>query len=302
MELFSISTTASTPEEKAAFGTVIANKCREIHKKYKSLKMTTELVAPEMASWICTGRDLRASLDKKVHPLYQLAAEACAEYILKQKESGLVKRLLLQEFDFSEQEDIDRIMKICLNLLEKEGTDGLRSWERRFQMLKCGLEEFLQNNRQLNLDGYISFRLGQYGQELKEIVEYAVDEFLMDRQYEEFVGMLKYFVYFQEPQVPLVHVLHKEGHEMVLLDKNMKPLQKEPTEGVVVERLDRRDMEMEDLVVSTLIQASPAKIVIHTKIPSTTAIQTLIQIFDEKVELCSYCHHCSSFFLERGKL
>ena len=302
MELFSISAKTSTPEEKAAFGSVIANKCSEIHKKYKSLKMTAEPVAPDMVNWSCTGRELRASLDKRVHPLYQMAAEACAEYILGQKEPGLIQKLLLQEFDFSEQEEIDRIMKICMNMLEKESVDGQRSWERRLQMLKGALEEFLQENRHLNLDGYLSFRLGQYGNELKEIVEYAVDEFLMDRQYEEFVGMLKYFVYFQEPQEPLVHVLHKEGHEMVLLDKNMEPLRKEPTEGVVVERLDRRDMEMEDLVVSTLIKASPAKIIIHTTKPATTAIQTLVQIFDEKVELCSYCPHCGSFFLERGKL
>ena len=55
----------------------------------------------------------------------------------------------------------------------------------------------------------MTFRLQSYEQELREMAEYAVDEFMLDQQYEEFVSLLKYFVYFQEPKMPLVHVIHK---------------------------------------------------------------------------------------------
>lgn len=89
---------------------------------------------------------------------------------------------------------------------------------------------------------------------------------------------------------------------MLVLDGDLRPLEYRHDEGVVVERLDQQDLQMEDTVVTTLISVSPAKIVIHTREPHMTVVRTLMQIFDERVEICRYCPDCHAYFRETGKI
>ena len=76
---------------------------------------------------------------------------------------------------------------------------------RRIQMLKEQLIALLEENPQLSLDGFLKFRIQEYKEELREIAEYAIDEFMMDRQYQEFISLLQYFVYIQEAKI-LQHI------------------------------------------------------------------------------------------------
>jgi trimethylamine:corrinoid methyltransferase-like protein len=61
----------------------------------------------------------------------------------------------------------------------------------------------------------------------------------------------------------------------------------------VVARIADQELEMEDIVVSTLISLSPSRIVIHTRDPEVVIISTIRRIFGERVELCLLCPHCN---------
>ncbi len=300
MVLFSITATTAAAE-KVTFENIVSRKNKELHKKYKTLKFSC--ISSEGTSvWQCMGNEQKISMGDGMTALYELAAEAAAEIILEIKEQHIIRTLLRDEFDFSGKEESEKIIKHCVSLLEKGKGTPNEPWKRRYRMLSKSLQQCLLESSVLNIDGFISFRLQNYGIELREIIEYAVDEFLVDRQYEEFVGLLKYFVYFQEPQIPLVHVVHKGGQELLLFDENMNPLETKLTEGVFVERIDQQDMEMEDAVVSTLISVSPGKLILHTRDPQMPAVKTLLQIFDKRVELCHYCPNCDVFFREKEKI
>ena len=54
------------------------------------------------------------------------------------------------------------------------------------------------------------------------------------------------------------------GGRVLALDGNLRPIERPRDEGLVMERLDQ-DMEIEDMVVSTLISVSPARMIIHTR-------------------------------------
>lgn len=301
MVLFSISAKIASAEEVVLFESIVSRKNKELHKKYKPLKFSC--ISSEGTSvWKCMGNEQKISLGDGMDSLYQLAAEAAAEVILEIKEQHIIRTLLRDEFDFSGKEDSERIIKHCISLVEKGKGSPNEPWKRRYKMLTKNLYQCFRESPIVNIDGFISFRLQNYGVELREIIEYAVDEFLVDRQYEEFVGLLKYFVYFQEPQIPLVHVVHKGGQELLLFDGKMNPLEAKTNEGVFVERIDQQDMEMEDAVVSTLISVSPAKVILHTRDPQMPAVKTILQIFDKRVEICHYCPQCHTFFREKEKI
>lgn len=94
--------------------------------------------------------------------------------------------------------------------------------------------------------------------------------------------------------MPLVHVIHKGGEDFLLLDGSLRPIEKMKDEGLIMERLDQ-EMEMEDMVVSTLISLSPARMVIHTREPDLPVIVTLAHIFDNRSEVCCCCPECTPF-------
>lgn len=300
MELFSIAAQTSTPQEAEQYSRMVSEANQVLHKKYKSLAISCT-VHEGIMLWSCREDDPRFFKGNQLQQVYETAANTVAEYILQEKEQKLVEHILQEDFDFPEPEEHEQILKHCRMILERN-PEMSESWNRRFDMLMQGVKQCLTERPLLHIDGFLTFRSMQYIKELKEIVEYAVDEFLMDRQYEEFVGMLKYFVYFQQPQVPLVHVIHKGGQDLMLLDEDMNPLEYRYDEGVVVERLDQQDLQMEDAVVTTLISVSPAKIVIHTREPHMTVIRTLTQIFEQRIEICRYCPDCHAYFRETGKI
>ncbi|WP_054955919.1 putative sporulation protein YtxC [Paenibacillus dakarensis] len=292
MELFSISVDTQTDGEKEVFHRIFSDKQKELHKQCRQLKFSFS-ASGNRVTWICSGKLPLTSWTASAEKVRLIVSEAAAAYILRVKEKTLAAGLLLKEFEFHDEEEAERVLQWFLTLLAKDDDlpDGYS--QQRRQKLKDSIYASLYDSPDLNLNGYMTFRMGAYMQELREMAEYAVDEFMLDQQYEEFVSLLKYFVYFQEPLMPLVHVIHKGNEEFLLLDGNLKPIEKARNDGLVMERLDQ-EMEMEDMVVSTLISVSPARMIIHTREPHLPVIGTLAHIFDNRAEICCSCPECSS--------
>lgn len=58
---------------------------------------------------------------------------------------------------------------------------------------------------------------------MEEIIDNAVDDFLIEREYKEFIRLLKYFVEIQDPKFNVVHVVMEYDDNYMLLDeKSMK--------------------------------------------------------------------------------
>jgi putative sporulation protein YtxC len=231
---------------------------------------------------------------------------ALADYILDHREEELLRDLIRKDKRYA-PEETDEILGYCLQAEKTSdaAASGVKEENhgriRRQKLLAQDLTSCMKKDTMLNLDGFLRFRTGKYGAELKEILEYASDEYLMDQQYKEFISLLRYFVYIQESKIPVAHIMHKGGHEFLVLNENMKPIDTEPLDTTYkVEFLDK-DYNLEDLIVSTLITIAPERIYIHTREPELAVIKTISQIFEERAEICGYCRVCSSILGETGQ-
>ena len=231
-----------------------------------------------------------------MHKLLQRLAEALANYIVEVKEEGIVSEIIASEYSLSSPEQSKSVKDLSYKLLGTE-KDSVEARRQRITGLTESCYLFLRENKSLHIDGFITFRLKEYRAKLKEIVDFAVDEYLLDKQYEEFIGLLQYFVYFQEPLTPLVHLMHIRGNEFSVLNQDFSSVSVSSVSGVVA-RIADQELEMEDIVVSTLISLSPSRIVIHTRDPEVVIISTIRRIFGDRVELCLLCPHCN--FLHQG--
>lgn len=222
-----------------------------------------------------------------------------ADFIVDECEEELLRRLIRKDKRYSEAEQ-EEILAYCRQLDNVSDfaptavTESSPGRSKKHNLLAQDLTDCLRQGSVLDLDGFFRFRLNRYGTELKELLEYASDEFLMDQQYKEFISLLRYFVYFQDSKMPLAHIIHKGSHTFLLLDSDMRPIDTEKLDtSYRVEFMDK-DYNLEDMIVSSLLTIAPERICIHTREPDLPVIKTLSQIFENRTEICELCRSCES--------
>jgi putative sporulation protein YtxC len=231
--------------------------------------------------------------------VYKAASIAIAEFIVSELEPAILATIIRRKFRNHLASEAAAIERYCYDLLHGKEWDGLGAKFhdadrlRRKHKVASEVELFLQEHTLLNISGFTSFRLEPYRNELAEVVEYALDEYVLDKQYQEFISLLKYFVFLQDTKLSMVHLLHKGAYDFMLYDEFFKPLDPNPpTDRLVAEMLET-EMNIEDMVISSLIAVSPKHITIHTRQPDMQVIRTIETIFDQRVTVCVQCAACS---------
>ncbi|NIK78533.1 putative sporulation protein YtxC [Paenibacillus castaneae] len=232
--------------------------------------------------------------------VYKAASRAIAEFVVGELEPDMLASIIRRKYSHNVSTDTAAIEKYCHDMLHGKEWDGLGSKFldadrlRRKNKVAAEVEQYLQTHTQLNLIGFTTFRLEAYRKELSEVVDYALDEYVLDKQYQEFISLLKYFVFLQETKVPMVHLLHKGGHDFMIYDDCFQPLDPNPPSDRIVAEMLETEMNIEDMVISSLIAVSPKHIKIHTRQPEMQVIRTIESIFDQRVTVCVQCASCSS--------
>lgn len=226
-----------------------------------------------------------------------LAVSELADYIVDEMEPELLLGIILKS-DIDTGADTGNLVRYCRDMLddtERALQDGRGAvCDGRRAKLRELLESCVaERDCYIDLRGFIAFRLQSYVADLTDTVHYVVDEYVLNRQYQEFISLLKYFVFFQETKMDEAHLIHQGENRFVMLDGNMNQLEALCDEEVVVETIDQ-ELNYEDMVVSSLIAASPARIFIHTRQPETAAIRTIGQIFEGRTKVCQGCAYCAA--------
>lgn len=217
-------------------------------------------------------------------------ASAVAKYIVNEREPELIRVMIKKESLAQEEDDFDKLYNFCMELLV-DTTENKRSRNFRIEKIATACMDYFSQHRLLHVEGFISFWLKEYSELLQDTMQYAIEEYLLDRQYEEFMSLLQYFVYYQEPLTPVLHLVHDHDSEFNILNEQFNEINVNYVQGVVA-RIADQELEMEDAIVSTLITLSPARIVLHTMEPQAVIITTIKRIFGERVEICTGCTTC----------
>jgi len=218
-------------------------------------------------------------------------ANIIAEIIIDDWAQLLVKRIIRDHYYYFSEEEKKSIKNKALELLQK---DEIKYYplSRKDKVIKRVLE-YLERNDELVLEGFINFRLKDYILELEEIVDAAADDFLVEKEYLEFIRLLRYFVDIQEPKVNEVHILLEANNAFKLVDRNGKEIENEFLDGFSIDLMNN-SINYEDLLISALITLAPLQVVIHlvnVQEPKET-IKTIENVFGKRVKYCKGCSLC----------
>lgn len=228
-------------------------------------------------------------------------ANAISDIILYHWESLLVKDIIRENYYYYLDEDKNLIYQYALQHINKK-TDvtrhsRYRKTNRRAKILSK-LMDYMQRNNHIVIDGFIRFRLKEYVGELKAATDKALDDFLLEKEYEEFLKLLKYFMEIQEPRMEMVHVLFNSGGTFKLYDDKMQPVKSSYMEDFWSDLL-MSEIDREDILVSALVTIAPYKITFHYErdlnkqdLHYLMTMETLKQIFADNISECSGCVLC----------
>ncbi|MEF2966900.1 putative sporulation protein YtxC [Paenibacillus sp. M1] len=294
MDFFSLRVGMDGTFSAEKFLDYICSAGRSVHKDGAGANLRYSVTGNTLTMTVqVSGRDTAKQKQSIIDDL----ALGMASFIIDVHETRLAVNIVSKRYSFSSREERLSVEQSFRNLLTGSEEGDIAARRRRMRGIVSALGEYLQDHDYLDLDGFISFRLADYMDELRETVDMAVEEYLLDRQYEEFIHLLQYFVHFQEPLTPLIHLMHKEDREFSILNEQFAKISTPPPGGVIAKIADQ-EMEMEDMVVSSLISLSPDRIIIHTLHPDAQIIATIRRIFGDRAELCLGCPHCRPFHQE----
>lgn len=195
---------------------------------------------------------------------------------------------------------VERTEKICRDYSRIEKQELMESAhylllnENCFSMEKNRILEdvidYIMENNSIIIDGFVNFRLNKFLYIIDLSIEKAISNYEVEKEYEEFIEMLKYFVEIQEIKTEVVN-LFLEEEKYYLLDKDYQIIEEATMEDIQKEILTD-EISKVDLLISSLIVLSPLKLIIHGENIQSEALNLISKIFKDKIEFCYECKIC----------
>lgn len=221
-------------------------------------------------------------------------ANALSDLIIDDWETLLIQRIIRQNYQYFSLEEQEAILKQVSDSLNEDSGNRGTIWRisRKGKVLNK-LLEYLNLNDVLILDGFVNFRLRDYIEELEDVVDQAVDEFLLEREYREFIGLLKHFASVQKPKADTIHVFIRPGGTFRMRDQEGRIIEDEFLRQFAND-LTREGIEYEDLLISSLVTLAPRRITLHRGGQGLSRMgeDTLRGVFGDRIETCDGCAWC----------
>lgn len=222
-------------------------------------------------------------------------SNALADHVIQQYEEKLLIRIINSNYGYFNSSDKKEILRISLKIIKNDDKVFFNTLFqiRRRNMIVKKLMEYFESSSSIILDGFVNFRLKEYIKELEDIIDNAVDDFLIEREYKEFIRLLRYFVEIQDSKFNFVHVIMQYDDKYILLDENKQEITNDCIQEFITE-LPETEINHDDLLVSSLITLAPKSIIIHNweRFKNQKLLDTIKSVFSGKVILCSGCNIC----------
>ena len=217
--------------------------------------------------------------------------------IIQNYENLIIHSLLMLNYFYFDDVDFNAIESNSYQLLNSQTNNKLLPLEvtDRYDVLwKCVLR-YITSNRSILLEGFIRFRILDYIKILDSFVDFAVNQFILNREYCEFIELLKMYINSKEPGTRLVHLIYVNDESILLDDhKNIISL---THNNLDLHYLSDISFSSNDYALNSLLSLLPEKIIIHLISPEDEFINTIKLIFGKAVSICSDCNICRTYKL-----
>ena len=230
-----------------------------------------------------TGKDNNIFFDKISSILSLLVIDEYDELFLK--------RLIFQNYFYFDSQERTEILELCFDIMASDFTS---IFDRKYNALSRCFFDFISKNKVLVLDGFLNFRVRPYINVLDDIVNEAVNEYVVEKEYLEFISLLRLYINSQNSNIDLVHVIYTDS-DSILLDKNKEIITTDDI-NFKAKYLSDISFSANDYTLNSLLTLLPKKIYIHLiDCYIDEFINTLQAIFENRIQICTDCNICNLY-------
>ncbi len=204
---------------------------------------------------------------------------------------------LTENYFFLKQDEIieieDQIMKVLFNN-DSISFDNLIYCLNKINNIIEKIKICLEENSEININGFIRFRMKELREDIESIVDKVIETYMVEKEYREFIKLLKYFVEIQESKIEKVNIIIDGEGNYSIVDIDKKDIFSEFMKEIIECKVDN-EVKMEDIIISGLITNAPKSVVIHGKenCINKEFINTIENVFGNKVSFCKDCNLCA---------
>lgn len=197
----------------------------------------------------------------------------------------------LKQSEIIEVEDkIIKILKCEENVIDEDSIYCLN----RINSIIEKIKECICEKQEININGFIIFRMRMLRDDIEKIIDKIVSKYMVEKEYKEFVKLLKYFVEIQESKIDTINIYIEEGNNYEIKDNSGNDLYENFLSDLTNTK-SNNEINCEDILISGLITNAPKIIKIYNKNNCTNKefLDTIENVFGERVIYSEDSHELS---------
>ena len=230
---------------------------------------------------------------KNENLFFEETSKILATFIIDLFEEKIIQNLIKSEYFYFDTNEQKQIANITFEDLYNN-EESVYSFDKRYNLIYNSCLEYLLSNNSLVLKGFITFRLKNYLETILEQVDKSVNKFIVQKEYTEFISLLRMYVNSEESNCSLIHLIYR-NYKPILLDEN-KNLIKIDDNISNLKYLSDISFSTNDFALNTLLNIIPKKIYIHLIDSNKDEfINTIKLIFENRAIFCTDCSICKIY-------
>lgn len=206
-------------------------------------------------------------------------------------EDSITRNILQKEYFYFDKFE----QSIILDKFYENRLESAEDFEIKENILFEAFYNFFKDNKtsvctKLYLKGFITFRLKKYIDELEASIDSSVNQYLIEKEYQEFVSLLKVYINSEGYNSDLVHLFYRNSNknvDAILLDKDKNVIDTS-INLLSAKYLSDISFSSSDMILNTLLNLLPRRIFIHLGDidDEDEFVCTLEAIFDGRIVVC----------------
>ncbi len=211
--------------------------------------------------------------------------------VIDELEEDFLRKIISQNYFYFDKKEQNVILNLCFDII---ADDFSTIFDKKFKSLYNSFYDYISSNKTLILKGFTNFRIKAYFKILDEIVNEAVNSYIIEKEYLEFISLLKLYINSQNSNCEVIHIIYSPS-ESILLDSN-KEIITIANDNLNTKYLSDITFSSNDYTLNTLLTLLPKKIYIHL-INSyiDEFINTLQSVFENRLHICTDCSICNLY-------
>jgi len=223
---------------------------------------------------------------------YKNLCDILTKCILFFYEKTKLKNILSYNYFYFNDIETKQILDDCIDLLNSD----INVYNEKYNLIYTAVTEYVKEHHSIVLNGFVNFRLKSYKELLDYNIDICVSNYLIEKEYYEFINLLRLYVNSKESTINTVHLVYV-NKESILIDsnKNIIPIQDNIFDAKYLSDIS---FSSNDYCLNTLLNLLPKKLHIHlVDNYEDEFISTLKLIFENRVSICNECDICRVYRL-----